>query len=312
MPVRRTIEALGLQFIRSGSHIETQIGAKTVTLTMGSRVALIDGSPVDLDAAPVEVKYVLYAPLRFFTDVLGAQASFDRAAHTVNIVAQLVGRSADGLIVTHTSVERFGTVTAVDLDSMPPTLTLEYNAAIHTVPIGANAIVEMHDVAANVVVPGELGDVRPGDFTRIYMDRAGHVERVEDAFGSYTGRIAAATAIGVRADGRSRDRAGSHDANPAQWPRRRARRAASRRSGHRALQRRDQRSAHDPGEPGSRPSDSGPRRAADRERRSRHQPAAACGRHARRHDARYARRCRDVRYRVLRHVDRDDAAIAAA
>jgi len=99
VPVRRTIEALGLQFIRSGSHIETQVGAKTVTLTMGSRVALIDGSPVDLDAAPVEVKYVLYAPLRFFTDVLGAQASFDRAAHTVNIVAQLVGRSADGLIV---------------------------------------------------------------------------------------------------------------------------------------------------------------------------------------------------------------------
>ena len=194
VPVRRTIEALGLQFIRSGSHIETQVGAKTVTLTMGSRVALIDGSPVDLDAAPVEVKYVLYAPLRFFTDVLGAQASFDRAAHTVNIVAQLVGRSADGLIVTHTSVERFGTVTAVDLNSAPPTLTLEYNAAIHTVPIGANAIVEMHDVAANVVVPGELGDVRPGDFTRIYMNRTGHVERVEDAFGSYTGRIAAATA----------------------------------------------------------------------------------------------------------------------
>jgi hypothetical protein len=194
VPVRRTIEALGLQFNHIGTHVTTQVGAKSVTLTIGSRVASVDGNPVDLDAAPLEVKYVLYAPLRFFTDVLGAQATYDRASHTVAIVAQLIGRSADGLIVTHTSVERFGTVTAVDVDSAPPTITLTYNGDVRTVPIGDNAIVDMHDVAANVDVPGELGDVRPGDFTRIYMDRAGHVQRVEDAFGSYTGRIAAATA----------------------------------------------------------------------------------------------------------------------
>jgi len=202
VPVRRTIEALGLEFNHSGHVIETQIGAKTVSLSIGSRVALVDGQPMMLDAAPVEVKYVLYAPLRFFTDVLGAQARYDRAAHTVNIVAQLVGRSAEGLILTHTSAERFGTVTAVDVDSDPPTVTLEYNANVHTVPIGTNAIIEMHDVDANVVVPGELSDVRPGDFARIYMDRAGHVLRVEDAFGSYTGRIAATAATEfVLADG---------------------------------------------------------------------------------------------------------------
>lgn len=193
VPVRRTIEALGLQFIRNGSHIDTQVGAKTVQLTIGSRAALIDGQPYELDAAPIEVKFVLYAPLRFFTDVLGAQATFDRSKHDVQIVAQLVGRSADGLIVTHTSVERFGTVTAVDVDSDPPTISLEYNSDLHTQAIGKNAIIDMHDVAANVSVPGELGDIRPGDFTRIYMDRQGHVERVEDEFGSYTGRIAAAT-----------------------------------------------------------------------------------------------------------------------
>lgn len=181
VPVRRTIEALGLQFIQSGKQISTQVGARTVVLPTG------DGSDT------FEIKYVLYAPLRFFTESLGAQASYDSHAHVVNIVAQLVGRSADGLILTHTSAERFGTVTAVDLTSDPPTVTLEYNATIHTVPIGANAIVEMHDVGANVVVPGELSDVRPGDFTRIYMDRAGHVLRVEDAFGSRSGPIAAAT-----------------------------------------------------------------------------------------------------------------------
>ena len=181
VPVRRTIEALGLPFAVIGNQVETQIGARAITLRIGGSGA-------------IEVKDALYVPLRFFTDVLGAQATFDRQTQTVAIVAQLVGRSASGLILTHTSAERFGTVSAIDVNSNPPTVTLEYNATIHTVPIGANAVVEMHDVAANVVVPGELADVRPGDFARIYMDRAGHVERVEDAFGSYTGHIAAATA----------------------------------------------------------------------------------------------------------------------
>jgi hypothetical protein len=182
VPVRRTIEALGLQFIQSGKQIETQVGARTVVLPTG------EGSDT------YEIKDVLYAPLRFFAESLGAEASYDAHAHAVNIVAQLVGRSADGLILTHTSAERFGTVSAVDLNSDPPTVTLEYNATVHTVPIGANAIVEMHDVDANVVVPGELSGVRPGDFARIYMDRSGHVERVEDAFGSRSGAIAAANA----------------------------------------------------------------------------------------------------------------------
>jgi hypothetical protein len=181
VPVRRTIEALGLPFTIAGNNIETQVGAKAISLPIGGSGA-------------IEVKYVLYVPLRFFTDVLGAQASYDSHTQTVTIIAQLVGRSASGLILTHTSAERFGTVTAVDVDSDPPTVTLEYNATIHTVPIGANATVDMHDVAANVVVPGELSDVRPGDFARIYMDRAGHVERVEDEFGSYSGPIAATAA----------------------------------------------------------------------------------------------------------------------
>ncbi len=180
VPVRHTIEALGLQFIQAGSQIETQVGSRMVTLPVGK-------------GDTIEVKDVLFAPLRFFTEMLGAQASFDSRTQTVTIVAQLVGTSSNGLILTHTSAQRFGTVSAVDLSSDPPTVTLEYNATIHTVPIGTNAIVEMHDVAANVVVPGELSDLHPGDFARIYMDRDGHVQRVEDEFGSRAGHIAAAT-----------------------------------------------------------------------------------------------------------------------
>lgn len=194
VPVRRTIEALGLQFNRTGKLIWTEVGANVVSLTLGSTLAHNGTATLVLDAAPVEFKYVLYAPLRFFTDALGAQATYDRRTNTVSIDAELVGRSNAGVVQRGNQVERFGTVAAIDVNSDPPTVTLTTNATVKTIPITRNAFVEMHDVNANVTDPGELGDVRPGDFARLYIDKRGHVMRVEDAFGSYYGAVAAATA----------------------------------------------------------------------------------------------------------------------
>ncbi|MBV8117405.1 MAG: copper amine oxidase N-terminal domain-containing protein, partial [Candidatus Eremiobacteraeota bacterium] len=191
VPVRRTLQALGLPFERSGNRVTTQVGSKMVALNVGARVAQIDGNAVTLDAPSVEVNGVLYAPLRFFTDVLNAQTTFDRRTNTVTIVAQLAGRSEAGLVATGSGFTRLGTVAAVDVLSNPPTLTLGYDTGPKTVPIAPNATIEMQDVNANVTVPGELGDVRPGDFARVEMRKDGRVERVVDAFGSHTGRIVA-------------------------------------------------------------------------------------------------------------------------
>jgi hypothetical protein len=191
VPVRRTIEALGLSFNRSGNRITTQVGSKTVVLTLGSRVAEIDGGRLQLEAAPQEVGGVVYAPLRFFTDSLGAQARFDRRANAVIIVAQLVGRSSNGLVSTGNGYERFGTVAAVDVISDPPTLTLGYGGSVKTIPIAANATVDVEDVNVNVTSPGELGDIRPGDFARVDMRKDGRVERLVDEYGSRNGHIVA-------------------------------------------------------------------------------------------------------------------------
>ncbi len=194
VPVRRTIEALGLDFERAGPRVITHVGAKTVVLTVDSRSAQIDGSTVELDAAPTEDQDVLYAPLRFFTAVLGAQAHYDSRAHAVTIAASLVGRSGEGVVSNGDHVERSGTVTAVDLNSNPPTVTLAYNASVKTIPITQNALVDIQDVDAHVSMPGELSDVRPGDFARIVMHRNGNVDEVIDAYGSHSGQIAAVDA----------------------------------------------------------------------------------------------------------------------
>lgn len=191
VPLRRTLEALGLSFERSGNRISTQVGSKTVTLTLGSRIAQIDRGQLMLETPPIEVSDVLYVPLRFFTDVLGAQAHFDRHSNAVFIVAQLIGRSTTGLVKIGQGYERFGTVVAVDVLSDPPTLTLGYNGGVKTIPIGPNAMIDVADVNVNITSPGELGDVRPGDFARVEMRKDGRVERVIDEYGSRNGHIVA-------------------------------------------------------------------------------------------------------------------------
>jgi hypothetical protein len=191
VPVRRTIEALGLPFDRSGNRIVTQVGSKTVILTIGSRIAQADASEFSLEGPPIEIDDVLYVPLRFFTDVLGAQAHFDRRSSSVTIVAQLVGRSTAGFVSVGSGFARFGTVLGVDVLSDPPTLTLEYNGGIKTIRIAPNATVDVQDVNVDVTSPGELGEVRPGDFARVEMRKDGRVERVIDEYGSRTGHIVA-------------------------------------------------------------------------------------------------------------------------
>lgn len=191
VPVRRTIEALGLSYARSGTRITTEVGSKTVTLTMGSNVAQIDGDRIALESPPLDIHDVLYVPLRFFTDVLGAQARYDRKTNTVTIVSQLVGRSSDGFASTTSGFERFGTVVAVDVVSDPPTISLEAGNGVRTVRVAPNASIDMQDVNVNVTSPGELGDIRPGDFARIDMRKDGRVVGIVDEYGSRNGHIVA-------------------------------------------------------------------------------------------------------------------------
>jgi hypothetical protein len=79
----------------------------------------------------------------------------------------------------------------VDVLSDPPTITLSSNGSIKTIPIAPNAAIDVQDVNVNVTSPGELGDIRPGDFARVEMRKDGRVERVVDEYGSRTGRIVA-------------------------------------------------------------------------------------------------------------------------
>jgi hypothetical protein len=191
VPVRRIIQALGLDFDKEGRRIVTHAGYKTIALTIGSTRAEVDGSLVTLDAPPVVIKNTLYAPLRFFTAALGAQAIFNHQTNSVEIISTLVGRSGTGVIATGSKTEQIGTVSAVDLVSQPPTITMTYNASVRTLPIADAAKVVIQDVNTNTSNDGQLDDIRVGDFAHVYLNAQMQVDHIVDAFGSRVGTIAA-------------------------------------------------------------------------------------------------------------------------
>lgn len=191
VPVRRILSALGLPFNRVGRRISTQVSDRTIYLTVGSNIASVNGEPVVLDSVPLELKGVLFAPLRFFTAGLGAQAVYNAKTQNVEITSSLAGRSATlstGADGTH---EYKGIVEAVDNDSEPPSITVTSGASVKTIAIPFSAGVIINDIVANTTTPGTLQDVHVGDYAKIELRRDNSVNRVVDAFASRQGTIAA-------------------------------------------------------------------------------------------------------------------------
>ncbi len=190
VPVRRILGSLGLAFDKEGRYVRTSAGAKTIELAIGSTHATVDNEPVELDAAPVEIKNVLYAPLRFFTRALDAQAVYNRQTNSVEIISTLMGRTGNGIVTAGGGVQERGTVTAVDLASDPTTLTLTYDGSVRTIPIRTDASVMVQDVNTGTSNAGSLEDVHAGDFAQVHLDRGGQIKQIVDAYGSRNGSVA--------------------------------------------------------------------------------------------------------------------------
>lgn len=192
VPVRPILSALGLTFEKTGRYVRTYAGAKTIELLIGSKIAQVDNVPVVLDAAPVEIKNVLFAPLRFFAQALQAQAIYSRQTNSVEIVSTLVGRSGTGIVNNvNGQVQVVGTITRLDVNSDPPSITVTQASSVRTVAISPAVAVVIQNVDSGTSNIGDLSDVHTGDYAHVYLDKRGVAKRLVDAFGSRNGVIAA-------------------------------------------------------------------------------------------------------------------------
>ena len=192
VPLQRTLDALGIPFRLRNGVLHARFGAHRVTLRLGESSAMLDGSAVDFGAPPLVRDFTTYVPLRFVGAVLGAQAHYDAQARRIAIVGSSVGETGSGFVLSASGHGvREGSVSALDVLSTPMTVTLLFGGSAHTIALHENVRVELHDVATNVVRPGTLADVLPGDFVRVDLGKKGRGTEIHDDFGVRAGRIAA-------------------------------------------------------------------------------------------------------------------------
>jgi hypothetical protein len=192
VPVVRIYSALGINVARRDKTLVASAPSKRITVTVGSRRATVDTRTVMLDAPAVEIDGATYVPLRFVADSLGAQVSYDSKAERVEVVSSIVGRTA-GLEqrTPGGSTQIVGTVSAVDLNSAPETVTVTRGPSVRTIAITSDARIVVQDVVTHTTTPASLSGVHVGDAVSVILRTDGRVDQVVARYASKAGIIAA-------------------------------------------------------------------------------------------------------------------------
>ena len=87
VPLRGVFQALGASVVFSNGQIDATGDGRTISLTIGSTRATVDGRPSSLDAAPFLIGSRTMIPLRFVAQSLGASVNWDEADNSVVITS---------------------------------------------------------------------------------------------------------------------------------------------------------------------------------------------------------------------------------
>ncbi len=87
VPLRGIFERLGASVVYANGQINATGRGRSISLTIGSTQATVDGQPETLDVAPFVVGSRTLVPLRFIAQSLGATVNWNDATSTVTINA---------------------------------------------------------------------------------------------------------------------------------------------------------------------------------------------------------------------------------
>jgi hypothetical protein len=87
LPIRALIEALGgsVQWNASTRTATVALGSRTVALTIGSTTALVNGTPITLDVAPMIVGGRTFLPLRAVAENIGLDLAWEPISRTISL-----------------------------------------------------------------------------------------------------------------------------------------------------------------------------------------------------------------------------------
>lgn len=102
VPFRVVFEKLGLKVLwdaKSGTVTGTG-PSLTVSLKIGSKVAMVNGTAKKLPIAPISKEGTTYIPLRFIAEATGGSAVWNSSARTVKIEASTINPAAEAAAIT--------------------------------------------------------------------------------------------------------------------------------------------------------------------------------------------------------------------
>ena len=85
VPLRGIFEQLGASVVYASGQINATRGSTTVSLTIGSNAATVNGQQVTVDVAPFVIDNRTLVPLRFVSQSLGATVNWNDSNETVTI-----------------------------------------------------------------------------------------------------------------------------------------------------------------------------------------------------------------------------------
>jgi hypothetical protein len=190
VPIVRVLGALAIPVSRRGNSLIADAPNAPLRFAIGSRRAFIGDRAIELDVAPVQIDGTTYVPLQLLADAFGAQVGYDSRAGRVDITSQLVRRESATQPASGGKIRISGNLTAIDLLSEPPSLTVTYRDSVRTIAVSSSAKIFLEDVVARTQQPARLGDLRVGDAVSVTVNRDGTVASIEDRYGSRVGTIA--------------------------------------------------------------------------------------------------------------------------
>jgi hypothetical protein len=87
VPLRGVFEQLGASVVYNNGQINATGKGRTISLTIGSTTAVVNGQQQILDVAPFVVGDRTLVPLRFVAQSLGAQVNWDDSSSSVTIIS---------------------------------------------------------------------------------------------------------------------------------------------------------------------------------------------------------------------------------
>lgn len=150
VPLRGVFERLGASVVYDNGKINATGNGRTVSLTIGSTTALVNGQTQTLDVAPFLVGSRTLVPLRFISQALGAAVDYASDSDTVTITGGAPGATAAAVTLTNLNPADQGVV-----QSNKPAISATFSQSVD--PNSVKVLLDNRDVTnATAISPTDL------------------------------------------------------------------------------------------------------------------------------------------------------------